>query len=237
MKKEEIIKCANELLLNFGEYYEPPCDGMPYFRSIKEGNEPYMRYIGDGFEIRKYWNKRNILIKYNGLICYDELKDECKDGGWKIRLKKCVLDIPKKIEAENEKENRCEKIFKEIINLMSSGKIENGDNLADITFSFELRFYKKANLSDNIRTVIDYFALGERMYSTVSLYYNVEEVYRRTSEATGDDDTFEGKIDYPIYIPGDWEKEIIMLKEQKKAKTLSLQLKRMTELCNNIKKD
>ena len=122
-------------------------------------------------------------------------------------------------------DDKCENIFDNVIDIMPA---------EDVVATFELRHYKATDLNDDLKVIVDYFALGQDMTAVLSLYYMDKEVYKRVSIATGDDEPFYGNVTYPIYVPGEWVDEIIDIIKDSKAKSLNLQFKCMTRLCNKI---
>ena len=216
---KKIRRRATKLLNNFGKI---------------EG--PYIHYKDECFDIKKYLHNKSLLIECNGQICYDEANDIYLDGEWKRELKRRASNISITLEDEKQKQEKCNNLFKDAISIMTSREIEN-NNITDAFFAYDVRFYRRADLTNNVRIVIDYYALGECMHSTISLYYLNEEVYRRVSEATGDDEAFGGNVNYPIYISGEWENELFRIRREEKSKRLSLQIRHMTDLCNKIKKN
>lgn len=216
----DIKKYVAEILKNFGEYYDP---NDPYTNTGMD--EPYIRNIRYGLEIRKYWKSSNIVVKYDGITVYNEQDGICKNGVWQDLIEEYYNEIPKilkniALEKENRKKN--DALYNRISSITLLGNKERYHEVEENPSYYH--DYTIAWFENGLKIVVDDYVSLKHLVTT-RVFYNNEEVFRRVKEYIYDANCIlDEKVVYPISMDGEWMRVIASLEMEKETKRKKLQI-------------
>ena len=210
--REEIRKMADALIKFDSSRYDP--NSYTNTPDLPE----YLIHKGYGFEIKKVPNRsgsNTYTVLFQGDIVYDEKNDYFKStsdkfihGAWEEVLREYYNKLPvliQKREAKKVNDKKCEDLYWNLINKL--GKKKFNDHIEITETTEDIYSYNK--------TVTRVIYNQQVVYCRE--WYNPEPGYGLI------------RTEYTTYIPGEWELELIRLKQEKdyqreqakKQKTLS----------------